>query len=249
MRGLSIWLRPARRAAAPPAKFRTWRSIWTTKSGSLPGRNLDVYAADLERIEVLEGPAGHAVRLRCRGRRAALHHQQTQAGRHRRRAVNAGYSYTAHGDPNSNVDAMINLPLIPGAPWRCARWSTTTAVAVTSTTCRVTFTRLGYRSRDCRITNADGTYSPGVVPTNSAVINNNSTVGDAHQHRSPTKELPALGVGQDQRKDWNVIAGPELPADGCPGRVLSRCRTAPRGPRSRRMARPSACHPRCRICP
>ena len=27
--------------------------------------------------------------------------------------VNAGYSYTAHGDPNSNVDATINLPLIP----------------------------------------------------------------------------------------------------------------------------------------
>jgi len=27
--------------------------------------------------------------------------------------VNAGYSYTAHGDPNSNVDATLNLPLIP----------------------------------------------------------------------------------------------------------------------------------------
>src|SRR6202453_898557 len=28
------------------------------QSASLPGRNLDVYAADLERIEVLEGPQG-----------------------------------------------------------------------------------------------------------------------------------------------------------------------------------------------
>jgi len=28
------------------------------QSGQLPGRNLDVYAADLERIEVLEGPQG-----------------------------------------------------------------------------------------------------------------------------------------------------------------------------------------------
>ena len=28
------------------------------QSGALPGRNLDVYAADLERIEVLEGPQG-----------------------------------------------------------------------------------------------------------------------------------------------------------------------------------------------
>ena len=28
------------------------------QSGQLPGRNLDVYAADIERIEVLEGPQG-----------------------------------------------------------------------------------------------------------------------------------------------------------------------------------------------
>ncbi|HTV95700.1 MAG TPA: TonB-dependent receptor plug domain-containing protein, partial [Steroidobacteraceae bacterium] len=28
------------------------------QSGALPGRNLDVYAADIERIEVLEGPQG-----------------------------------------------------------------------------------------------------------------------------------------------------------------------------------------------
>src|SRR5947209_14947571 len=31
------------------------------QSGQLPGRNLDVYAADLERIEVLEAPAPNSV--------------------------------------------------------------------------------------------------------------------------------------------------------------------------------------------
>ena len=34
------------------------RSISTTNPAQLPNRNLDIYAADLNRIEVLEGPQG-----------------------------------------------------------------------------------------------------------------------------------------------------------------------------------------------
>jgi len=104
------------------------------QSGALPGRNLDVYAADLERIEVLEGPQGtlfgsgaEAGVLRYITNKPKL--DVTEGN------VNAGYSYTAHGDPNSSVDAMINLPLIP-TRWRSAPSSTTTAAAATSTTCR-----------------------------------------------------------------------------------------------------------------
>jgi iron complex outermembrane receptor protein len=89
------------------------------QSGALPGRNLDVYAADMERIEVLEGPQGtlfgsgaEAGVLRYITNKPKL---DTTEG-----AVNAGYSYTAGGDPNSNVDAMINLPLIP-TRWRFVR--------------------------------------------------------------------------------------------------------------------------------
>ncbi len=82
------------------------------QSGALPGRNLDVYAADLERIEVLEGPQGtlfgsgaEAGVLRYITNKPKL---DTTEGN-----VNAGYSYTAGGDPNSNVNATLNLPLIP----------------------------------------------------------------------------------------------------------------------------------------
>ena len=83
------------------------------QSAALPGRNLDVYAADLERIEVLEGPQGT---LFGSGAEAGVLRYITNKPKLdvTEGDVNAGYSYTAHGDPNSNVDAMINLPLIPG---------------------------------------------------------------------------------------------------------------------------------------
>ena len=80
-------------------------------SAALPGRNLDIYAADMERIEVLEGPQGT---LFGSGAEAGVLRYITNKPKLdvTEGAANAGYSYTAHGDPNSNLDAMINLPLI-----------------------------------------------------------------------------------------------------------------------------------------
>src|SRR5579863_1150975 len=82
------------------------------QSGQVPGRNLDIYAADLERIEVLEGPQGTLFGggaltgvLRYITNKPKL---DVTEGR-----VDAGYGITAHGDPNTNVTAVINLPIIP----------------------------------------------------------------------------------------------------------------------------------------
>jgi outer membrane receptor protein involved in Fe transport len=82
------------------------------QSGALPGRNLDVYAADIERIEVLEGPQGT---LFGSGAEAGVLRYITNKPKLdvTEGSVNAGYSYTAGGDPNSNVNATLNLPLIP----------------------------------------------------------------------------------------------------------------------------------------
>jgi iron complex outermembrane recepter protein len=81
------------------------------QSGQLPGRNLDVYAADLERVEVLEGPQGtlfgagaQAGVIRYITNKPQLN--VTQAN------VTAGYGTTAGGDPNANITAVLNLPLI-----------------------------------------------------------------------------------------------------------------------------------------
>jgi outer membrane receptor protein involved in Fe transport len=81
------------------------------QSVQLSGRNLDVYAVDLERIEVLEGPQGT---LFGAGAQAGVIRYITQRPRLEvtEGGVNAGYAYTRHGDPSSAVDAMLNVPLI-----------------------------------------------------------------------------------------------------------------------------------------
>src|SRR4030088_2501165 len=82
------------------------------QSAQLPGRNMDVYAADIERIEVLEGPQGT---LFGAGAQAGVLRYITNKPKLdvTEGKVNAGYAYTSGGDNSSSVDAMINLPLIP----------------------------------------------------------------------------------------------------------------------------------------
>ena len=81
------------------------------QSGQLPNRNLDVYAADLNRIEVLEGPQGT---LFGAGAEAGVIRYITNEPKLdvTEGNVKAGYGVTTHGDPNTDVTAVLNLPLI-----------------------------------------------------------------------------------------------------------------------------------------
>jgi outer membrane receptor protein involved in Fe transport len=81
------------------------------QSGQLPARNLDIYAADLERIEILEGPQGT---LFGAGAQAGVVRYITNKPKLNTTEANfeAGYGVTAHGDPNSDLTAVLNLPLI-----------------------------------------------------------------------------------------------------------------------------------------
>jgi iron complex outermembrane recepter protein len=164
------------------------------QSASLPGRNLDVYAADLERIEVLEGPQGtlfgsgaEAGALRYITNKPKL--DVTEGD------VNAGYSYTAHGDPNSNADAMINLPLIPGTlAVRAVIYDDNRGGYINNVPS--TFTRAGTDQGLAR-------YNGGVVPTNSVVINNSPIAGNAiNPVNYQGFRLSALYKLND---DWNAL--------------------------------------------
>ena len=133
------------------------------QSASLPGRNLDIYAADIERVEVLEGPQGtlfgagaQAGVLRFITNKPKLNVTEGN--------LNAGYGTTAHGTDNSNFDATLNLPLIPDTlAVRAVIYSDSRGGYIDNVPS--TFTR---KPSDTGIIG----YAGGVVPTNSAVINN-----------------------------------------------------------------------------
>lgn len=112
MRGLSAGSQPSQGSASTGL----WPNVaiyLDNQSGQLPGRNLDVYAADLSRIEVLEGPQGT---LYGAGAEAGVIRYITNEPKLdvTEGNVKAGYGVTAHGDPNTDVTAVLNLPLIEG---------------------------------------------------------------------------------------------------------------------------------------
>src|SRR5580693_10751844 len=146
------------------------RSTWDEQSSQLPSRNLDIYAADLERIEVLEGPQGT---LFGAGAQAGVVRYITNKPNINvtEASVSAGYASTAHGDPSSAVQAVINVPIIAD---------------------RLAVRGVIYNERrGGYIDNVPGTfaransdlgihyaYAAGLVPANSVVINNSSEVGN-----------------------------------------------------------------------
>jgi iron complex outermembrane recepter protein len=112
MRGLSAGSQASQGSAATGL----WPNVaiyLDNQSAQVPNRNLDIYAADLNRIEVLEGPQGT---LFGAGAEAGVIRYITNEPKLdvTEGSVKAGYGVTAHGDPNSDVTAVLNLPLIEG---------------------------------------------------------------------------------------------------------------------------------------
>ena len=110
MRGLSVG-QAGSQSSGSIGGFPNVAIYLDDQSGQLPARNLDIYAADLERIEILEGPQGT---LFGAGAQAGVVRYITNKPKLNVTEGNfdAGYGVTAGGDPNSDLSAVINLPLI-----------------------------------------------------------------------------------------------------------------------------------------
>lgn len=203
MRGLSAGVQPSQ-GSGSTGLFPNVAIYLDDQSGQLPNRNLDIYAVDLDRIEVLEGPQGtlfgagaEAGTVRYITNKPKLNVTEGN--------VDAGYGVTAHGDPNTNLSAVLNVPLI----------ADTLAVRAVIFDDRRggyidnvlgTFTR---RVSDIGIHYA---YYPGAgcfalgtcqVPPNAPVINNNSIAARA------INPVTYQGVRAEAlfqiNDDWNVL--------------------------------------------
>ena len=153
------------------------------ESLQFPARNADVYLVDMERVEILEGPQGtlfgggaQAGAVRYITNKPKLDVTEGDA--------NASYGITAHGDPNSAVNATINLPLIPEH------------LAIRATV--YTDSRGGY------IDNVPGTLTQTVATaTPTPVTNNNALVAD-NTNPVTYKGLRLSGLYQIN-DNWNVL--------------------------------------------
>ena len=170
MRGLSTGDFP-NQASGTNGSFPNVAIYLDEQSAQLPGRNLDVYAADLERIEVLQGPQGtlfgsgaEAGVLRYITNKPKLN--VTEA------AVDAGYATTAHGDPSGAAAAVINIPLIADTlAVRGVIYDDKRGGYIDNTP--ATFARA---ATDLSIAYAK---AAGQVPANSLVINNAALVANS----------------------------------------------------------------------
>src|SRR5438270_1010744 len=191
MRGLSA----GSQASQGSGSTGVWPNVaiyLDNQSGQLPNRNLDIYAADLNRIEVLEGPQGT---LFGAGAEAGVIRYITNEPKLDKveASVKAGYGITTHGDPNTDLTAVLNIPLIPntmalrGVIYDDRRGGYIDNVPATFTR---KSTDIGIHYAQYATACSTGTPSAGACPTGSTAtafgvppgspsLNNNSLTGRA----------------------------------------------------------------------
>jgi outer membrane receptor protein involved in Fe transport len=77
---------------------------------SQPGRNLDVYTADMNRVEVLPGPQGTLFGASSQaGTVRLITNKPDPTGTYAN--VKLGTAFTENGEPSNNVEAMLNVPV------------------------------------------------------------------------------------------------------------------------------------------
>ncbi len=111
MRGLSIGGDEGGQGGGGVGSFPNVAVYLDDQSAQVPGRNLDIYTADLQQVEVLEGPQGTLFGSGAQG--GVLRYITNKPVLDRFSAtVDTGIAGTVHGALSKNVDATVNVPLV-----------------------------------------------------------------------------------------------------------------------------------------
>jgi iron complex outermembrane recepter protein len=178
------------------ASVGTWPNVAVyldEQSTQIPGRNLDVYAADLERIEVLEGPQGTLFGAGAQAGVLRYITNKPKQGVTEASAV-AGYGTTAHGADSSMLQAVLNLPITDKFALRAVVYNETRGGYIDNVPS--TFTR---RGTDIGFQKRTG----GVVPADSVVINNYNIAGN--DINPVTYKGLRVSAAYKVNDDWNIL--------------------------------------------
>ena len=186
-----------------------------------PARNVDVYMVDMDRVEVLEGPQGtlfgggaEAGAIRYITNKPKLDVTEGNA--------EASYGTTAGGDPNTSVNATLNLPLIADKlAVRAVIYNDRHGGYIDNVPSN--FTRI-----NDDIGNYYASITPGAnglcpngqpagtgfcVPANTAVANNYA-LAQQPRIRSTYQGIRVSALYQIN-DDWNVLIAQSYPEPGC----------------------------------
>ena len=164
---------------------------------SFGGRNLDVYGADLERIEVLAGPQGTLFGASSQSGNLRLITNKPRQGEFGA-GFKATYSMTRDGADNSGVDGYVNVPLTDSLAVRAVVYSDTQGGWIDNVP--ATFTPSGVVvDRN----NAAG-YGPNLTGADSiATARNDGIVQDDWNEAS--YRGTRLSAAYDINMDWEVL--------------------------------------------
>jgi outer membrane receptor protein involved in Fe transport len=111
MRGLSVGGDEGGQGGGGVGSFPNVAVYLDDQSAQVPGRNLDIYTADLQQVEVLEGPQGTLFGSGAQG--GVLRYITNKPILDKFSAtIDAGVAGTVHGAASKNIDATVNIPLV-----------------------------------------------------------------------------------------------------------------------------------------
>ena len=165
---------------------------------SFGGRNLDLYAADLQRVEVLAGPQGTLFGASSQSGTVRMITNQPVIGEFEGR-IDLGISTTAGGGDSNKVEAMINLPISENVALRMVSysdnqggWIDNVAGSFTPSGPVIDRNSLGF-----------GPYFKDFPLTSKQTIYNTDLVEEDHNEASYNGYR--IGLAADINEDWSVL--------------------------------------------